>query len=67
LEIVAVIAKHATINNESYATTAFFDTNTYLFLLLLKISQHYFNCVLTVKKESGCINWKFDKFDQYLQ
>jgi len=67
LEIVAVIAKYATINSEPYATTAFFDTNIYLFLLLFKISQHCFNSVYTVKKESGCINWKSDKFDQYLQ
>jgi len=50
MKVVAVIGKHAIMNNEPCAITAFFDINTYLFLLLLKISQHCLNCVSTNSK-----------------
>jgi len=40
LEVVADIAKHVMMNSEPWMTTVFFDTSSYLFLLLLEISRH---------------------------
>jgi len=31
MEVIAVVAKHTTMNSESCTITAFFDTSTYLF------------------------------------
>jgi len=50
MEVITVVAKHTTMNNKSCTIVAFFDTSTYLFLLLLEISQHCLNCVPTSSK-----------------